>query len=53
MVEFFDLRDQERVTRKMYIVCDKVNAKILNNGKFYCEDFEIRFIQMIPDEYMT
>ena len=48
-VNFYDLREMKRVTRTMYIVSDQVNAELLHDGTFNCDDFEIRFIQMVPD----
>lgn len=48
-VNFYDLRTRGRVTRKMYPVSDEITAHMLLDGTFYCEPFELRFIQMVPD----
>lgn len=54
-VNYYDLEQEKRVTRIMYPTCDAVNALclFLENGeeKFQCDSFEIRFTQMIPDEF--
>lgn len=55
-VNFWDLETRARVDRKMYPVSDQVNAlQTFANGEdeeFLCDDIEIRFTQMIPDELM-
>ena len=43
-VTYIDPKDGE-VTRKMYIVCDKIEVNLLNNV-YVAEPFEMRFIQM-------
>lgn len=48
-VNFYDLRNRAFITRKMYPVADTIKAKMLADGTFYCEPFELRFIQTIPD----
>ena len=56
MVDYWDLETRGRVLRKMYPVCDAVAAKVLFNNdgseEFLCEDIEIRFTQLVPDELM-
>lgn len=53
-VNFWDLETRDRITRIMYPVCDAVKPRILFNNdgteEFVCEDIEVRFTQMIPDE---
>lgn len=55
-VNFWDLETRTRVTRTMYPTCDAVKAQVLFNDdgteEFVCEDIEVRFTQMIPDEFM-
>lgn len=48
-VNFYDLRTRTRVTRKMYPVADEIQVGYMLNGTFYCEPFELRFIQTVPD----
>lgn len=56
MVDYWDLEIRGRVQRKMYPTCDAIKAKMLFNDDgtetFLCEDIEIRFTQLIPDELM-
>ncbi|MBO5142692.1 MAG: hypothetical protein J6J11_01640 [Treponema sp.] len=56
-VNFWDLETRSRVTRIMYPVCDAVKAKtlFLENGEelFTCESIQVRFTQMIPDEFVN
>lgn len=57
LVNYWDLETGDRIERKMYPTCDQVNAKILFNNndgeeEFVCDDIELRFTQMIPDEFM-
>lgn len=55
IVNFWDLETRGRVEREMYPVSDQVNAlqTFANNSEeeFLCDDIEIRFTQMIPDEF--
>jgi len=47
---YFDLKENARVTKNMYIVSDPIKAKLIN-GEFVPEsDFQIRFIQMNVDD---
>lgn len=48
-VEFYDLREGKRLTKTMYPVADAINATLLIDGEFFCEPFELRFIQTIPN----
>ncbi len=48
-VNFYDLAEGERMTKKMYPVSDTINADFFINGEFVVEPFELRFIQMIPN----
>lgn len=48
-VNFYDLRAQARVTRRMYPVSDEIKALMLIDGTFYVAPFELRFIQTVPD----
>lgn len=51
LVNFWDLETRTRVERTMYPASDAVNALMVSsNNDFVCEDIEIRFTQMIPDE---
>ena len=47
-VNFWDLRENGRRTLTMYPASDEITAGYKINGEFYCESFELRFIQMIP-----
>ena len=47
-VNYYDLREGERIDRIMYPVSDAIVAKALINGEFIVEPFELRFVQMIP-----
>ncbi len=50
MVNFYDLADGKRLTKKMYPTADTINADfLLSDGEFVVEPFELRFIQMIPN----
>lgn len=49
-VTFYDVREGERVTKKMHPVSDAIKAKYLINNEFVVEPFELRFIQMIPNQ---
>ena len=49
-VDFYDLREGKRLTKQMYPVSDAINAAYLINGDFVVDPFELRFIQMIPNE---
>lgn len=57
IVNFWDLETRGRVEREMYPVCDQVNAlqTFMNDSEeeFLCDDIEVRFIQMIPDEFYS
>ncbi len=48
-LQYYDLKNREFVTKNMYVVGDKVQAKIIND-EMTCEPFQIRFIQMDLDE---
>lgn len=53
-VNFWDLETRTRKERVMYPTSDQVNASLLfNDNNFLCEDIEIRFTQMIPDESLA
>lgn len=53
LVNFWDLEKRERVERNMYPTSDQVNAlQMMDTDEFLCNDIEIRFTQMIPDELM-
>lgn len=53
-INYYDLESRSRVTRIMYPASDQVNAHVLfcNEGaeNFNCDDIELRYTQMIPDE---
>lgn len=48
-VNFYDLREGKRLTKKMYPVSDEIKAKTLINGEFFVEPFDLRFIQTVPN----
>ncbi len=48
-VEFYDLREGDRLKKKMYPVSDEIKAAYLINDEFVVEPFELRFVQMIPN----
>lgn len=45
---FFDPKENQRVTKSMYIVSDPIKVYLMNNT-FYAQPFQIRFIQMDVD----
>lgn len=47
-VNYYDLREGERVTRKMYPASDIIKAAYLIDDEFICEPFDLRFIQTVP-----
>lgn len=49
---FFDFREQKFVTKICYIVLENINPEYLIDGEFYCEAYEVSFIQQIPDGYV-
>lgn len=49
-VEFYDLREGKRLTKQMYPVSDAIKAAYLINDNFVVDPFELRFVQMIPNE---
>ena len=49
-VNFYDLAEGKRLTKKMYPSADAINADfIFEDGEIVVEPFELRFIQMIPN----
>lgn len=49
-VEFYDLREGNRLTKKMYPVSDEIKAAYLINDEFVAEAFELRFVQTVPND---
>ena len=49
-VEFYDLREGDRLTKKAYPVSDEIKAAYLINGEFVVEPFELRFVQTVPND---
>lgn len=47
---YFDLMENKRVTKNMYVVSDPVKATLLNDEYILENDFQIRFIQMNVDD---
>lgn len=47
---YFDLKENARVTKKMYVVADSIKATLLNDEFILEDDFQIRFIQMNVDD---
>lgn len=45
---YFDIKENARVTKKMYIVADSIKIKLIN-GETVAQPFQIRFIQMNVD----
>lgn len=46
---FFDPKNYSRITKKMYIVSDKIQVYIIDN-EIVAQPFQIRFIQMDVDD---
>ncbi len=50
-VNFYDIAEGKRMTKKMYPSADAINADLFfDDGEFVVEPFELRFIQMIPNK---
>lgn len=49
ILKYYDLKEQKTVEKNMYVVGDKVQAKIIGD-QFTVEPFQIRFIQMNVDD---
>lgn len=45
---FFDVKENKRITKSAYIVSDKIDVNLIND-EFVAEPFQIRFIQMNVD----
>ena len=45
---FFDPKENARITKNMYIVCDQIKVYLIDDV-FYAQPFQIRFIQMDAD----
>ena len=48
-LEYYDLKERSFLSKNMYVVGDKVQAKMVGD-ELTCEPFQIRFIQMDVDE---
>lgn len=48
-LQYYDLKEKGFVSKNMYVVGDKVQAKIIGDD-MTCEPFQIRFIQINIDE---
>lgn len=48
VVNYYDLKENSRVTKTMYIVGDAIKMRKLD-GEIYVQPFQIRFIQMNTD----
>lgn len=46
---YFDIKENARVTKKMYIVSDSIKINLIN-GEMVAQPFQIRFIQMDVDD---
>lgn len=46
---YFDPKDNKRLTKKMYLVCDPIKVYLLDD-EFVAQPFQMRFIQMNVDE---
>ncbi len=47
---YFDLKENKRVTKNMYVVADSIKATIINDEFILEDDLQIRFIQMNVDD---
>ena len=47
-LNYFDIKENTRVTKKMYIVSDSISINLVNN-EMIAQPFQIRFIQMNTD----
>lgn len=47
---YFDIMENARVTKKMYVVADAIKVKLLNDEFILENDVQIRFIQMNVDD---
>lgn len=45
---FFDPKENTRITKNMYIVCDQIKVYLID-GVIYAQPFQMRFIQMDVD----
>ena len=45
---YFDIKENARVTKKMYVVSDPIKINLINN-EMVAQPFQIRFIQMDVD----
>lgn len=46
---YFDAKEYQRLTKRMYVVADKCEATIINDETYLKNDIEVRFIQMDVD----
>lgn len=46
---YFDPKENKRITKEMYITADEISIYVLNN-EFVAQDFQIRFTQMDVDD---
>ena len=46
---YFDVKEYERITKRMYVVSDKVESTLIDGETYLKNDVEIRFIQMDVD----
>jgi len=47
---YFDVMENKRVTKNMYVVSDPVKVTLLNDEYILKDNFQIRFIQMNVDD---
>ena len=48
-LKYYDLKEKQFLTKNMYVVGDKVQAKFIDDA-LTCDPFQIRFIQMDVDD---
>ena len=48
-LNYFDAKEYKRLTKKMYIVSDKCESKLIDDETYLKNDIEMRFIQMDVD----
>ena len=46
---YFDIKENARITKNMYVVADPVKVILINNESILEDDIQIRFIQMNVD----
>lgn len=47
---YFDIKENARVTKNMYVVADLIKIKLINDEAILDNDIQIRFVQMDVDD---